>query len=512
MDFNEIESFYSIKEERLEKLAQNLGIDYVISPGYLKIHIPLPLEFLRQIEAVPFETDESVLKIAINRTLNDDEVVRLKKIFLGYDIKFYAAQREDIARLLNFYEYREKFSDLVEDIHKELRGIIEKGKISAVEELMDFMLSHSITAKASDIHIEANEDGCEVRIRIFGVLYDMADFDKEVYNALATRIKLEANMDVSERRKPQDGAFSKEINRQRYDFRVSTLPTLWGESIVIRILDKKDVLKKIDDIGIGEKNLFLLKKALGKMQGIFLVTGPTGSGKTTTLYASLTYIAHRDKKVITLEDPVEYKLRGIQQVQLNPKAGMDFTSALRALLRQDPDIVMIGEIRDIQTLNIALRAALTGHTVLSTIHTNSALDTINRLLDMGAESYLVGDGLIGVMSQRLVRKNCPYCVRQEKVDEYILEPIKNFLPSSPVFYKSKGCQKCNMSGFSGRCAISEIFLNDEVMSSMISKRYSNEEILKYLKSKGFSTILEEGINKALTGEVAIEEVYRVVGV
>nr|WP_246831049.1 GspE/PulE family protein [Nautilia sp. PV-1] len=300
-----------------------------------------------------------------------------------------------------------------------------------------------------------------------------------------------------------------QFGKNKFDFRVSTLPTIWGESIVIRILDKRSILKRIDEIGISEKNLSLLKKALSQPNGIFLVTGPTGSGKSTTLYAALNEINSTDKKIITVEDPVEYKLKGIQQVQVNPKVGLTFAGALRSILRQDPDIIMIGEIRDLETLEIAIKAAMTGHLVLSTLHTNDAVSAINRMIDMGADSFLVATALIGIEAQRLVKTICPYCKTTYKPADVYLEPIKNILPKDSVFYRGKGCEKCNMTGYAGRTLITEVFLNDENLESMISKKKEKLELLHYLRGKDYKTMFYDGLLKALKGITTLEEVYRV---
>ena len=287
------------------------------------------------------------------------------------------------------------------------------------------------------------------------------------------------------------------------------MPTIWGESIVIRILDKRNILKKLDDIGITSKNLNFLRTALSKPNGIFLVTGPTGSGKSTTLYASLNEIAKPDVKVITVEDPVEYKLHGIQQVQVNPRAGITFASALRSILRQDPDIIMIGEIRDLETLEIAIKAALTGHLVLSTLHTNDSVSAINRMIDMGAEPFMVAAALVGVEAQRLVRKNCPYCLEPYKPSEAYLEPIKHLIGKDTIFYHGRGCEKCDNTGYLGRTLISEIFLNDDKLEGMIAKNKDRVDILRYLESQGFKKMFFDGIIKAKNKITTLEEVYRV---
>ena len=498
------------KENFLKLLANELKVDYIANLDNIHLsRIKVPVNILVQLKAVPIEIKYDKVKIAAENPLDWNLVAYFKRIFPDKKFEFVLAHKEDIRKVLKLLENREKIRNLVNEVKRELRGEEVVGNESAVMRLLKYIVNSAIEQNTSDIHIEPDEEGAVVRLRIFGTLFEKWDFDLDVYNALISRIKLESGMDVSEKRKPQDGAFSLNINGNHFDFRVSSLPTVWGESVVIRILDKRNILKKLDEIGISEKNLSLLKKALASPNGIFLVTGPTGSGKTTTLYASLNEVTGVDTKVITVEDPVEYKLHGIQQVSVNPKVGLTFASALKSILRQDPDIIMVGEIRDIETLEIAIKAALTGHLVLSTLHTNDAVSAISRMVDMGAEPFMVGASLVGVEAQRLVKKNCPYCLTPYKPSDAFLEPIRHILPSNAVFYKGAGCEKCNMTGFIGRTMISEIFLVDEHLESMIAKNKEKTELLEYLKSKGYKNMFYDGLIKALHGLTTLEEVYRV---
>ena len=497
------------KDLYLKLLAEDLNVDFVKNLDNLRLrNINIPYTILKQTQAVPFHIGVDEVKIAMVNPLDWNAQSYFKRFFPDKKIEFLLAHKEDVQKALNIIENREKLKSLIENVKRELRGAESKGE-SAVYQLMIYIIKNAIEKNASDIHIEAEEDGAVVRFRILGKLREFIDFDYEIFNALDSRIKLEAKMDVSEKRKPQDGGFMVKFDIGQFDFRVSTLPTIWGESIVIRILDKRNILKTLDEIGITEKNLSILRQTLSKPNGIFLVTGPTGSGKSTTLYASLREIAKPDVKVITVEDPVEYKLNEIQQVPVNPKVGMTFAGALRSILRQDPDIIMIGEIRDVETLEIAIKAALTGHLVLSTLHTNDAVGAISRMIDMGAEPYLIAAALIGVEAQRLVRTNCPYCLEPYKPSEAYLEPIRPIIGKDTVFYRGRGCEKCDMTGYLGRTLITEIFLNDDKLESMIAKNKERVEIMRYLESQGFKKMFFDGIIKAKNKETTLEEVYRV---
>ena len=499
---------YISKDVFLQELAKEFNVDYVTNLGKIRVrNIDVPINILKQTRAVPIEVEFDRVKIAMENPIDWNAQNYFKRFFNGKQLEFVLAHKEDIDKALKIIENRTKLKEILTQIKKELKGAETKGE-SAIFQLIAYIIKNAIDKKASDIHIEAEEEGAVVRFRVFGKLVEFLDFDSEIYNALISRIKLESKMDVSEKRKPQDGGFSLEIEGNKFDFRVSSLPTVWGESLVIRILDRRNILKKLDDIGITPKNLELLRKALNKPNGIFLVTGPTGSGKSTTLYASLNEIAKSDTKVITVEDPVEYKLHGIQQVQVNPKAGMTFAGALRSILRQDPDIIMIGEIRDLETLEIAIKAALTGHLVLSTLHTNDSVSAISRMIDMGAEPFMVSAALVGVEAQRLIRTNCPYCLEPYKPKESYLEPIKKYIGNT-VFYKGRGCEKCDMTGYLGRTLITEVFLTDEKLESMIAKNKDRIELLRYLEEHGFKSMFFDGLIKAKNKITTLEEVYRV---
>ena len=498
------------KKEYLDYLAKYLNVKFIENLDNIRLrNIHIPSNILKKAVAIPVNIKYDKVEIAMANPLDWNAKALIERFFPEKKIETFLALKEDIDKVLKKIEDKEKITTILNDIKRELKGEVVQGDEASIVKLIKYIIVNAINKKASDIHIEADEEGGEVRLRIFGSLYEFLDFDADIFQALSSRIKVLSGLDVSEKRKPQDGSFSMEFDGNKFDFRVSTLPTVWGESIVIRILDKRSILKKLEDIGIEEKNLNLIKKALSQPNGIFLVTGPTGSGKSTTLYASLNAIKGVDKKIITVEDPVEYKLAGIQQVPVNPKVGMTFASALRSILRQDPDIIMIGEIRDLETLEIAIKAAMTGHLVISTLHTNDAVSAINRMIDMGADSFLVATALVGIEAQRLVKTVCPHCKISYKPADVYLEPVKSILPKNFVFYKGRGCEKCNMTGFSGRTLITEVLLNDEHLEYLISQKAEKLEILNYLKSKGFKTMFYDGLIKALEGITTLEEVYRV---
>jgi general secretion pathway protein E len=344
---------------------------------------------------------------------------------------------------------------------------------------------------------------------IDGMLTESFRFDKDIYPPLSSRLKLLSNLDIAERRKPQDGRFSATIMQREFDFRVSTLPIMNGESIVMRILDKSKVMIRLEDAGMSAHNFNVFNEALKVPYGIVLVTGPTGSGKTTTLYGALNNLKSVDKKLITVEDPVEYQMPLVQQVQVNAKVGLTFASALRSILRQDPDIIMIGEIRDQETLRIAVQAALTGHLVLSTLHTNDAISAITRMADMGIEPYLISGSLIAIEAQRLVRKICTYCKKPVEIPDHIINELQEFIPEKYQFYKGSGCKECQGTGYSGREMISEVLRVNETLTSMIAREASKAELTQEAFRQGFITMIQDGVNKALEGKTTIDEVLRV---
>ena len=499
----------------LQKVAKELNIKYINLDDFdLDMHLfnKVPYKQLIRYNAMPIEETDISILVSFADAL--DMVARdtLQRLFPKKPIRIAISKPSQIKQILQQLEMTESIKGLVEDIRKDMirAGSDEQDDEStAVLRLIEIILKSAISSRASDIHIEATEKNCMVRVRIDGMLRQSFIFDKDVFAPLSSRMKLLSKLDIAEKRKPQDGRFSATIGGKEYDFRVSSLPTLFGESIVIRILDKTKVLIKLEDAGMSTISYDKFYKAIQAPYGIVLVTGPTGSGKTTTLYGALNAIKDVKDKIITVEDPVEYQMNGIQQVQVNAHVGLGFSDALRSILRQDPDKVMIGEIRDHETLRIAIQAALTGHLVLSTLHTNDAVSAINRILDMGIESYLVSGALVGIQAQRLVRKICIHCKTEFVPSENLLSDIREYLPEKPIFYKGEGCKACQNSGYLGREMISEVLPVSETLSRMIAAGASKDEMSKQAIQEGFVSMFEDGINKALAGDTTLEEVYRV---
>lgn len=378
---------------------------------------------------------------------------------------------------------------------------------------LNAMIFKASSERASDIHIESFEDSLKVRFRIDGVLYDIASEDKAFQSSIISRVKVMAGLNIAEKRLPQDGRIGLKVAGKDVDIRVSTVPTQFGERVVMRLLDKTTTVLDLEQLGIAGRNLGAVEKLIRKPNGIVLITGPTGSGKTTTLYACLTHINSPELNILTVEDPIEYQLTGIGQMQVNPKINFTFANGLRAILRQDPDVVMVGEIRDTETAEIAIQASLTGHLVFSTLHTNDAAGAVTRLLDMDIEPFLVASSLLAVMAQRLVRKLCPQCreryeITDEELRELGLDPARVRLRSA---YRSSGekCQFCHNTGYAGRTGIHELLLVDEEVRSMILQRVDSNSIREAALRKGFHTLRMDGAQKVLQGLTSVEEVLLV---
>ena len=483
----------------------DIDIDYRISEK-------LSTSQLKSYNAIPVKEDEISVYVAFKNPFDVIIQDKVQNLFNRKLLKVACADPAQIEKYINKIALNESIKDVITEIRKELSSSSSQGQStesSGILKLIEIILKTSIQSRASDIHIEPTETNCIVRSRIDGMLSETFIFDKDIYPPMVSRMKLLSNMDIAERRRPQDGRFSAQILDKEYDFRISTLPILNGESIVLRILDKSKVIINIEDLGMHPDNFAKFKKNMKAPYGIILVTGPTGSGKTTTLYGALNDIKSVKTKIITVEDPVEYQLNMIQQVHVNEKAGLTFISALRSILRQDPDIIMIGEIRDQETLRIAIQAALTGHLVFSTLHTNDAISALPRMVDMGIEPYLVSGALVCIEAQRLVRKLCPYCKQKVTLSQKALDEIKKFLPEDYQFYKSVGCQHCSQTGYLGREMISEILSISDHIASIVANNASKEELKKAAYDEGFIDMFHDGVIRAANGVTTIEEVYRV---
>jgi len=467
---------------------------------------------------MPIKKEGMFLTIAMNDPTNfyavDD--VRMQS---GCDIKVVIAEKSEIELCIKKYY---NLITTIKDPQKTsgttqtpLRiNTIETGDPDApVIKAINSIIEQAVRDEATDVHLEAEEDGTRVRYRVDGVLREAANFKISIssHNQLVSRIKIMANMDIAEKRKPQDGRIATNAGGRDIDIRVSSLPTVFGEKIVMRLLDKNQEMVDLRNMEFSPKNLELFKRLYSASYGIVLLTGPTGSGKSTTLYATLKQLNDPGKNIVTVEDPVEYRMKGINQVAINPKAGLTFATSLRSILRQDPDIIMVGEIRDLETAQIAVNAALTGHLVFSTLHTNDAPGAVSRLLDMGIEPYLVVSCLRGAVAQRLVRRICPDCR-----ESYTPEPIsreRSYMglgPDDPVtLYRGRGCSKCNHTGYRGRLAVHEVMPCTEEMHELILQHASDARLFEVSRNIGVRSMKEDGISKALEGKTTIDELLRV---
>jgi len=508
-----IDRGYLTEEQVYRVLAEQQGMDYVdlISTNTdQKFLQKFSVAVIEKNQIAPIGEDDEYITVAFKDPTDIDAQDVVQRMFTKKILKVVTANPLLIERFVHQLAVKESISEILTEVRKEIvaNNITDIDKATGVDKLVRLIMEQAIKSKASDIHIEPYENGAIVRNRIDGILTEAFSFEPDIFPPLSSKAKLMANMDIAEKRKPQDGRITATILGKEYDFRVSTLPTTNGESLVMRILDKTKVLINIEDLGMHKDNLRKFTKALKQPFGIILVTGPTGSGKTTTLYSALNVVKGVDKKIITVEDPVEYTLSLIQQVQVNEKAGLTFANALRSILRQDPDDIMIGEIRDEETLRIAIQSALTGHLVLSTLHTNDAISAINRMTDMGMESYLLGSALTAVVAQRLVRRLCKSCKKEINIAG-IPTAILEQMEKDAKIYKAHGCDKCFGTGYAGREMVSEVLPITEELSAAISRGAEMAELEKIAKATGYSTMFDDGMHKVYKGITTIEEVYRV---
>lgn len=504
----DIKAFVKFISEKFKVLyfdLDDIDIDYRISEK-------LSTAQLKTYSAIPVKEDEISVYVAFKNPFDVMAQDKVQNLFNRKLLKVAIAQPTQIEKYISKLALNESIKDVITEIRRELSSSASQGQNSensGILKLIEIILKTSIQSRASDIHIEPTETNCIVRSRIDGMLSETFIFDKDIYPPMVSRMKLLSNMDIAERRRPQDGRFSAQILDKEYDFRISTLPILNGESIVLRILDKSKVIINLEDLGMHPDNFAKFKKSMKAPYGIILVTGPTGSGKTTTLYGALNDIKSVKTKIITVEDPVEYQLNMIQQVHVNEKAGLNFVSALRSILRQDPDVIMIGEIRDQETLRIAIQAALTGHLVFSTLHTNDAISALPRMIDMGIEPYLVSGALVCIEAQRLVRKLCPHCKQKITLSQKAFDEVKKFVPENYQFYKSVGCPQCSQTGYLGREMISEILPISDHIASMVANGASKDELKSVAYGEGFIDMFHDGVIRAANGITTLEEVYRV---
>ena len=497
--------------------------DYEIDPEVLKI---IPGVLAQKHQVIPLFRIKNSLTLAMADPQDIeaiDEVRRVSRLEVEPAI---ASETDIVTALEQHYGVVLEMSDTLDEViqsieaetdsaipeepEEDLRQLAED---APVVKLVNMILAQAIKDRASDIHIEPEEESIRVRYRVDGILQEVFSPPKSLQPAIISRIKILSEMDIAETRIPQDGRFRVRIQGNDVDVRVSSLPTAYGENVVMRILDKNNILLKLDDLGFAKDNLEIVREMLSNSYGIILVTGPTGSGKTTSLYAFLNTINSVDKNIITLEDPIEYRLKMIRQSQINPKVGMTFASGLRSILRQDPDIIMVGEIRDPETAQIAIESALTGHLVLSTLHTNDAPGAITRLIEMGVEPFLLSSAIIGVIAQRLVRRVCSKCREAYTPTPLALKRIGiNPEKKNIQFFRGKGCPVCKHSGYKGRIGIYEILKVDDKIRELILSGATSDDIRKEAIKRGMKTLKHDGLVKALKGMTTVEEVMRVINI
>lgn len=510
-----VEKGYITEQQLIEVLEFQLGIPHVnlysypIDPSLQSI---VSKESARRNLIVPIKKDKDKLTVAMADPLDYYAIDDLR-MSTGFTINTVIATQADIIRTITRL-YQTATSE--EDIGStppsldQVRNYDVEDDESPVVRIVNQILQSAIEQRASDIHIEPQESSVKVRFRIDGMLRIDRTLPRDVLRVLAVRVKVMSNLNITETRKPQDGRVKITLNNQPIDLRVSTLPTILGEKIVIRILSMSSSVVNMRQLGFSEQHESMFTQLIEKPTGIVLITGPTGSGKTSTLYAALNKLNKESVNLITIEDPVEYQIEGINQIQVNPKIGLTFADGLRAILRQDPNIIMVGEIRDTETASIAVRASLTGHLVLSTIHTNDSVSTISRLIDMGVEPFLVASSLSGIISQRLVRKVCRDCGQQYTPTEMEKEIFHNHHMETPAtLRRGTGCGQCNMTGYRGRMSIHELLVIDDEIRKKIMDNQSAESIRAYAFSGKNHLLIYDGLSKVLEGLTTVEEILRV---
>jgi len=511
-----------------DALAMLLGLPRVSAkdfPTARAVDVELPVEFLRTAQMLPIARLDGRVTVAMGDPFNLDALSSLGFLLSCPVDAAVAATSEVESAIERLYDpggsgrvvRLARDSGAPRPADDDVRRIEDLASDAPIIKLVNELIARAVEAHASDIHIEPWEDCLNIRLRIDGVLQTYNRLSKESHAAIVSRIKVMAQLDIAERRLPQDGRINSTVGGRNVDLRVATIPTIWGENVVLRILNRSSVALDFAALGFSETDLGDLRRILSQPNGMLLVTGPTGSGKTTTLYTALGCLNDSDRKLFSVEDPVEYHIAGINQIQVNPRIGLSFSSALRSILRQDPDVIMIGEIRDLETAEIAIRASLTGHLVFSTLHTNSAVASITRMLDMGVEDYLLGSTLLGVLAQRLVRRLCPSCRTPSDAGHAYVDRITRIAApalarrnaAKPKLFNAVGCPDCRGTGFSGRTAVYELLSITDPLRDGIMRRESERELESTAGAAGMVSMLAHGLAKALEGETTVEDVLRV---
>ncbi|KOS69321.1 type II secretion system protein E [Lysinibacillus contaminans] len=503
------------EQQLIEVLEFQLGIphihlnQYSISPELLQL---IPVELAKRANIMPIRKEKNKLFIAMADPM-DYFAIEEVRMATGCQIETSIAAKDDLYRTITkYYDLQESMEAALSDLGasgSETLEEIEK-EDSPIMRLVNQIIANGVAQRASDIHFDPQETELRVRYRVDGVLRTERSLPKHMQNIVIARIKIMGNLNITENRIPQDGRIKANVNFKPVDIRLSTLPTVYGEKVVMRILDLSTAANDIDKLGFSEKNEAIFRKMIAQPNGIMLITGPTGSGKSSTLYAALSNLNEEGVNIITVEDPVEYQLDGINQIQVKEEVGLTFAAGLRSILRQDPDIVMIGEIRDLETAQIAVRASLTGHLVLSTLHTNSAVESISRLQDMGIEPFLLSSSLVGIMAQRLVRRICRDCTEEYAFTNRELEILQaNGIEGATYGKRGRGCPSCNQTGYRGRLAIHEILPINRKIKDYILSRSGDNVIRDYMKQEGYNTLVVDGLLKVIDGQTTTSEVLRV---
>lgn len=514
-------------EGEMESLAVQLGIPFLSSLSEKEIEKEwiekVPIGFAKKNELIPLRKEGSRIRIATARPFNLEALDDLRLLF-GHEIEISLATYPVILSMINqmYQKSQESANQVMEGIEGnmidldpgEIPGsvdLLEATDEAPMIRLVNSLIFQAVKQRASDIHFEPFERDFVIRYRIDGILYNILTPPKRLQSSMTSRIKIMAALDIAEKRLPQDGRISIRIAGKEIDIRVSVIPTAHGERLVLRLLDKLHLLLNLDDLGFSKKTLAEVEELIKLSHGIILVTGPTGSGKTTTLYSILNKINSPDKNIITIEDPIEYQLKGIGQMQVNPKIDLTFSNGLRSILRQDPDVILVGEIRDSETAEIAIHASLTGHLVFSTLHTNDSAGAITRLIDMGIESFLVSSSVVAIIAQRLVRKLCDACKISYVPQAAELEKLGLSADSSrpPLFYRAGGCTECLQTGYRGRMGIYELLMVDDAVRTEILGKVDSTSIKNHAVEKGLVTLRVDGTRQILAGVTTTDEVLRV---
>ena len=509
----------------LSAVAEHLGVPFE-TPDKSQVNNEafalLPLDYIRKQLVLPIRFEGNAVVVGLADPANVfllDEVRRKVK----RNVKAVAVTAADVSRIVEHltavttdFKVDEIIADMAEDEvqivkedNNEVTELDKAGNEAPVIRFVNYLLFDALKQGASDIHIEPKEKQLKIRYRIDGILFEAMNPPHNMHAAITSRLKIMSNLDISERRLPQDGRIRAMVHSRKIDLRLSTLPTPYGEKAVMRILDQKSINVKLEDLGFGEDAMTIWKNQIDQPHGIILVTGPTGSGKTTTLYSSLRCMDGNKLNISTVEDPIEYHLAQATQVQVHDKIGMTFSAALRSLLRQDPDVVMLGEIRDSETANIAVQAALTGHLVLSTLHTNDAPASVTRLINIGVEPYLISSAVNAILAQRLVRKICPHCKEEYKPTDEMREFLTLQGFQSQTMYHGKGCDKCRKTGHTGRLGIYELLVMDDSLRDMVTRNPDVNHLRKLCRERGLVTLREDGFQKVIQGLTTVDEILRV---